>query len=179
VATDATTVWARVRALDPPSPVSIGILVAAAGLLLDQATKALALEALVGARVIDLPGPIFLRLTFNPGAAFGIPAPWWLILLVTVVVIVLVAANLPRSSTLLEPFAYGMLAGGALGNVTDRLLRPHPEGVGRGEVVDFIASDFWPTFNVADICITVGFGLLVLAAFSMRHDGRGERGPRA
>ncbi len=175
MATDVTTAWIRARALDPPSAAVIGTLVAAIGLLLDQATKALALEALVRGDSVDLPGPLFLQLTFNPGAAFGIPAPWWLILVVTVAVIGLVVVNLPRSTTTVEPFAYGLLAAGALGNVTDRLVRPHPDGPGRGEVVDFIASDFWPTFNVADICISVGFGLLVIAALTVRqHDGTPE-----
>lgn len=171
MATDVITAWARARALDPPGAVTVGVLVAAIGLLLDQATKALALAALVVGETVDLPGPLFLQLTFNPGAAFGIPAPWWLILVVTVAVIALVAVNLPRSSTAAEPFAYGLLAAGALGNVTDRLVRPHPDGLGRGEVVDFIASDFWPTFNVADVCISVGFGLLVVAALSVRDHG--------
>lgn len=155
-------------------PWQIAVLVAAVGIILDQATKELALQALGPGHVIDLPGPFHLQLTFNAGAAFGIPAPWWLFPIVTVLVLVLVGRSLGRARGLLEPVAYGLLVAGALGNITDRLTRPHPEGVGRGEVVDFIASTFWPTFNVADICISVGFGLLLLAAY--RHDHGEEAG---
>jgi signal peptidase II len=147
-----------------PGPVRIGLLVAAIGWVLDQGTKKLAVETLAAGRVVDLPGPIHLELAFNPNAAFGIPAPWWLFPIVTLVLAWLVAFHLPRSQTLFEPFAYGLLLAGALGNLSDRFLRPHPDGFGRGEVVDFIASTFWPTFNVADVCITVGFFLLVAAA---------------
>lgn len=154
-------------------PWQVSGLVAAAGLVLDQATKAVALRALGSGRVIDLPGPLHLQLTRNAGAAFGIPAPWWLFLVVTVVVLVLVGKNLGRARTLLEPIAYGLLVAGALGNVTDRLTRPHPEGVGRGEVIDFIASTFFPTFNVADICITFGFGLLLIASYLHEQSAEG------
>lgn len=150
--------------LERPGPLPIATLIAAIGLILDQATKRLALDALARGTVVDLPGPLYLQLAFNPHAAFGIPAPWWVFPIVTLLLVVLVAYHLPRSQLLLEPFAYGLLVAGALGNMTDRLFRPHPDGVGRGEVVDFIASTFWPTFNVADICISIGFGLLVIAA---------------
>lgn len=145
--------------------VPVGLLVAAAGWILDQATKQAAVLALSDGSTVDVPGPLFLRLTYNPGAAFGLGVPWWVFPIVTAVFVVLVSRNLPRSSSALEPFAYGLLLAGALGNLTDRLLRPHPEGFARGEVVDFIASTFWPTFNVADVCITVGFLMVVIAAF--------------
>jgi signal peptidase II len=158
------------RVLDPPSARMIAVLVAAAGWIADQATKTLALDALEGGRRIELPGPLYLELTFNPGAAFGLPIPWWAILGITVIVLVLVFRWVSRTASLLEPLALGLLAAGALGNVTDRLLRPHPDGAGRGEVVDFIGSTFWPTFNFADIWITVGFGLFVVAAWQQAHE---------
>lgn len=146
-------------------PLHIGLLVAAIGWILDQATKAWAVRALGSGDVIWPSLPIHLELTYNEGAAFGLPVPWWVFPIVTVVVVVLVVRNLPQSSSFLEPFAYGLLLAGALGNMSDRLFRPDPQGVGRGEVVDFIASDVWPTFNVADVCISVGFVLLLLAAY--------------
>jgi signal peptidase II len=61
--------------------------------------------------------------------------------------------------------ALGLVVGGALGNLADRLVRSH-----RGSVIDFIALHFWPTFNVADSCIVVGG---ILAAVLL---WRGERG---
>jgi signal peptidase II len=61
----------------------------------------------------------------------------------------------------------GLILGGALGNLTDRLLRG--EGLLRGEVVDFIKVGIWPVFNLADSCIVVG-GLLLAILL-----GRAER----
>lgn len=151
-------------------PWQVAGLVGAAGVILDQATKRLAVEALSSGRIIDLPGPFHLQLTFNAGAAFGIPAPWWLFPAVTVLVLLLVSRSLGQARGSIEPIAYGLLVAGALGNITDRLARPHPEGIGRGEVVDFIASTFFPTFNAADVWINIGFGLLLIAAF--RHERR-------
>ncbi|MHB8592994.1 MAG: signal peptidase II, partial [Acidimicrobiales bacterium] len=59
--------------------------------------------------------------------------------------------------------AIGLIVGGAIGNLADRLLRGH-----NGSVVDFIALHFWPTFNVADSCIVVG--VLVAAVALWRAD---------
>jgi signal peptidase II len=54
----------------------------------------------------------------------------------------------------------GLILGGALGNLSDRLFRAN-----HGAVVDFVALHFWPTFNVADASIVVGCGLLVISLF--------------
>lgn len=160
------------RTLRPSVPVQTGVVMAGAGWVLDQSTKALVLASLDRGDVVPLPGPMFLRLTFNRGAAFSAPIPWWVFPIVTLVVVVLVARNLPQAAGVAEPFAWGLLLAGALGNITDRIVRGEGAGVGRGEVVDFIASHFWPAFNVADVCITVGFALLLLVA--LRH-GREEQ----
>jgi signal peptidase II len=103
------------------------------------------------------------QLIYNPGGAFGIPAPHWLFLIVTVGVVVLVARVLPKAPTADAATAYGMLLAGAVGNVLDRLLRPGGDGLRHGYVVDFVAWGSFPRFNVADSAITVGFVLLVLA----------------
>ncbi|MDQ3931699.1 MAG: signal peptidase II [Actinomycetota bacterium] len=153
-------------------PMRIGLLVAAIGWVLDQATKAVVVVTLGPGQTVPLPGPLFLQLTYNEGAAFGLPVPWWVFPIVAAVVVTLVVRNLPRAESLLDPFAYGLLLAGALGNVTDRLVRPNAAGLGRGEVVDFIASSFWPTFNFADICITLGFVLLLVAAFRQERANR-------
>ena len=62
-----------------------------------------------------------------------------------------------------HPLAVGLIVGGALGNITDRLLRG--EGWLRGGVVDFIDVQWWPIFNVADIAVTTGGALLLLTSF--------------
>lgn len=156
--------------LEPPPPpphrlaVPVGLLAAAVLVLLDQVTKQIAEAVLVRGRFVPWIGPdIGWQLVYNPGGAFGIPAPHWLFLLVTIGVVVLVARVLPRTPTLLGAAAYGLLLGGAIGNVLDRLLRAGGEGFGRGHVVDFVAWGTFPRFNVADSAITVGFVLLVLA----------------
>ncbi|MFO7776966.1 MAG: signal peptidase II [Nitriliruptoraceae bacterium] len=156
--------------LEPPAPpphrlaVPLGLLVAAGLVVLDQVTKQIAEAALAPGRFVPWIGDhIGWQLVYNPGGAFGIPAPHWLFLLVTVGVVVLVARVLPRTPTLLGAAAYGLLLGGAIGNVLDRLLRAGDEGFGRGQVVDFVAWGTFPRFNVADSAITVGFVLLVLA----------------
>ncbi|MFN2556327.1 MAG: signal peptidase II [Nitriliruptorales bacterium] len=155
-----------------PDPLRVGLLVAAMGWILDQATKVIAVASLNLGERVQLPGPLFLQLTFNEGAAFGLPVPWWVFPIVAAIVVTLVVRNLPRTQSLLDPFAYGLLLAGAIGNVTDRLLRSSGAGIGRGEVVDFIASSFWPTFNLADVCITIGFVLLLVAAFRQERANR-------
>ena len=130
--------------------------------MLDQATKELALATLADGP-IPLPGPMSFDLAFNDGGAFGLRAPWWFFLIVTVIVLAVIVRALARTQRLTLVAAYGLVGAGALGNVVDRLTRP--PGFPRGRVVDFIASTFWPTFNVADIGISIGCVLLLVAAF--------------
>jgi signal peptidase II len=155
----------------PPSrspTTRLGLTIAAGFVLLDQATKELAETVLVPGRFVPFLGDsIGWQLVYNPGGAFGVPAPSWLFLGVTVVVTVIVLRALPRTSSLLQASAYGMLLSGAIGNVLDRLFRPGDPGggFGNGYVVDFVAWGTFPRFNVADSAITVGFVLLVIALF--------------
>ncbi len=143
--------------------------VATLWMLLDQATKALAVEALATRRVhlswLDL------RLVRNPGGAFGLPGVPGLFVAVTVVVLVLVARALPRTERLSLAVAYGLLTGGALGNGLDRVLRA--PGFPSGHVVDFIDLRWWPVFNVADIGIVTG-AVLVAVLLSPSQDGAGD-----
>ncbi len=147
-----------------PWSVRIGLLVAAVLAVLDQATKQLA-EALLDPGVyVPLVGPsIGWQLVYNPGGAFGLPAPSWLFLVVTVLVVAIVLRMLPRTPTLLHAVALGMLLAGAVGNLVDRLFRPGDPGLLGGHVVDFVAWGTFPRFNVADSAITVGVVLLFLA----------------
>ena len=84
-------------------------------------------------------------------------------MLAVVVVVVLVrfgrlVSNLPTA------IALGMVLGGAVGNLTDRLFRSDGNGFLGGHVVDFIDFQWWPVFNVADMGIVVGGLLLVFVA---------------
>lgn len=150
----------------PRRSVAVGLTVAAVFVVLDQVTKVLAEDLLERGRFVPWLGPnIGWQLVYNPGGAFGLPAPAWIFLVVTVIVIVIVARTLPRTSSSWQAGAYGLLLAGAIGNVIDRLVReggPDAPSFGGGEVVDFVAWGSFPRFNVADSAITVGFALLVL-----------------
>jgi signal peptidase II len=155
---------AAVEAL-PPHPLGVPVagLIAAAGLVLDQATKQVALRLLSPGVEVDLLGAhVGWQLVENPGAAFGIRAPTWLFLIVTVLVVTIVARSLPQAPSLLQASAYGLLLAGALGNMVDRVARAE-DGFLSGPVVDFVAWGSFPRFNLADSWITIGFALLVVA----------------
>jgi signal peptidase II len=163
----------------PPTPVQVGLLIAAAIIVLDQATKELAERLLDRSVFVSLFGDaVGWQLVYNPGGAFGLPAPSWLFILVTVAVTIIVARTLPHTRSLLQASAYGLLLAGALGNAVDRVLRPSTtgrEGWFDGEVVDFVAWGSFPRFNVADSAITVGFALLVVALWrEERHASAAE-----
>ena len=77
--------------------------------------------------------------------------------------IVVIARQLPGR---FEGFAIGLVLGGAVGNLLDRIFRG--DGFLNGKVIDFIDFDFFPTFNAADSAITIGAILAVLLAFRKR-----------
>ncbi len=70
--------------------------------------------------------------------------------------------------------AAGLVMGGALGNLVDRLFRG--DGWLHGSVIDFIDFQWFPIFNVADIAVNVGGGLFILWSLFARHDGSSRRG---
>lgn len=108
-----------------------------------------------------------LRLTFNTGASFSIFSGGGQILaLVSVGVVALIFYILGDASRRIEAVALGLVLGGALGNLSDRVFRG--SGLLDGAVVDFIDFTFFATFNVADIAINVGVVLLFIAAFWKR-----------
>jgi len=140
----AARAWCRAGAL-------CGLVVVA-----DQAAKAaIRAQITVGERVAVL-GPLKLTLSHNTGVAFGLAGGAGAgLVAVTLVALGVVAFVFARNPT--RPgmwVAAGLLAGGALGNLADRI---------RAEAVtDFILLPHWPAFNLADACITVGVALLVL-----------------
>jgi signal peptidase II len=134
--------------------------------LLDRLTKLWAERTLQEAPADVIPGVLTLRFTTNSGGAFSIggSAPW-LFAGATIIVSVLIVATAFRHRNMLTAVALGLILGGALGNLTDRVVR----GSGlHGRVVDFIDFHIWPIFNLADSAIVVGAVLLAIA--SMRPD---------
>ncbi|HVM15603.1 MAG TPA: signal peptidase II [Egibacteraceae bacterium] len=153
--------------------------VAAMWVVLDQATKVLAVEGLPETAVGGQLGPFDLRLVRNPGGAFGIPGFPALFLIVTVLVIVLVVRALPRTDRLLLAAAYGLVSGGALGNVIDRLARQGDGGFGSGHVVDFLDLGWWPVFNLADVGIVVGAVAIAVLLTIVDREERAAEAERA
>jgi signal peptidase II len=145
------------------------VLLVAAGVVgVDQTTKAIALDTL-RAGPYHVVGPISLRLAYNTGVAFSIGAGWALpiVLVVLVVLAGLLRAFRRSVDEAGVAVALGLVLGGALGNLADRLFRGHG-----GAVVDFVRVGFWPTFNLADASIVCG---AVLLAFSIWRRPSGRR----
>lgn len=142
---------------------------AVVGLVVDQVTKAVAVQALSDGSVVPLlDGWLGLRLLRNPGAAFSMgEGATWLFTVAAVVVIGVILRTSRRLGSLAWAVVLGMLLAGAVGNLIDRLLRQ--PGFGRGHVVDFIGYGDWFVGNVADILIVLaaaGVGVLGLRGIS-------------
>ncbi|WP_418277198.1 signal peptidase II [Isoptericola jiangsuensis] len=138
---------------------------AAVVLVIDQLTKWWALEALTVGERISLVGDLLgLTLVFNEGAALGIAGGYtWILTLVVVGVVVVIVRAMRRIGSVGWAVALGLLLGGALGNLLDRLFRE--PGFAKGEVVDMIAYYDFFVGNVADIAIVVAAGLIILLSF--------------
>ncbi len=132
---------------------------------LDQAAKAAAERHLEPhLSVPALGGLLQLTLTHNVGSAFGLISQSWIPIASSAAVCVVVLAYALAGGLTGAPgraVALGLVVGGALGNLLDRLRT--------GGVIDFIDVRVWPIFNAADIAITVGVGLLALQVLRRRR----------
>ena len=135
---------------------------AIAVLVVDQLSKMWAVATLIEGERTPLLGDLLgLSLLYNPGAALSIATGMtWIFTVAAVVVSVVILRVANRLGSRGWTVALGLLLGGALGNLVDRLLRP--PGIARGHVVDFIAYGDLFVGNVADIAIVVAAGLVVL-----------------
>lgn len=134
----------------------VGILVVGA----DQLSKFLAERYLAGGGVHLLGSAVGLRLVHNKGVAFGLVTSLIVpISIVGIMAILLLWRKMnPRGGSRIRgALAIGVLLGGAVGNLLDR--------VRLGYVVDFIDVWFWPTFNLADVAIVIGCVALVSASW--------------
>jgi len=154
----------------------VTLFVIAAGVLLaDLLSKQAALANLAAGDVIALPGGFFsLRLVLNPGAAFSFATGMtWVFTLIAVAVVVVVVRVARRLDSRAWAVALGLLLGGAVGNLLDRLFRP--PGFARGHVVDFIDYGGFFVGNVADIAIVAAAVLMGwLAVRGIGVDGTRE-----
>ncbi|GAB3302256.1 signal peptidase II [Epidermidibacterium keratini] len=161
----------------------LGVLlaVAAGALIVDIATKTLAVAQLSDAEPIRLlDGGLFLTLARNTGAAFSMGSNMTIVFtFVMIVVITVIALVARRVRSLPWAIALGLIMGGASGNLVDRLFRsPAPL---KGGVVDFLSvfdpwGQVWPIFNLADVFIVSGGILAVTLTISGREiDGTRPR----
>ncbi|MDQ2104789.1 signal peptidase II [Azospirillum isscasi] len=170
----------KISSAAPSAGLTLAAAVGAMVLAADQFTKWAALEHLLAPpRLIEVTPFLNLVLGFNTGVSFGLLendsayGPWLLsgAALLVIAVLVVWAA---RSHSRTEAASFGAIAGGALGNVADRLRQ--------GAVTDFIDLHgfgwHWPTFNVADIGITGGVGLLLITGLWPGKAGGGAPGAR-
>ena len=142
------------------------VLAALAGAVvaLDQLTKSLAQTHLADGPVHVL-GPLDLELSYNTGVAFGVGRGLGPLLVLVAVALVAVVFGMGRSARSWAGLvAAGLVLGGAVSNLGDRLFR----GNG-GAVIDFIRLPHWPTFNLADSAIVIGVVILVLATLRGRE----------
>jgi signal peptidase II len=139
-----------------PTVIVVALVVTA----MDAVTKAWARRAL-SAHAVHLVGGIWLRLQYNSGISFSINQSGPLVTTIaTVVVALVVVAVGVRARAGAPAVGFGLLLGGGLANVVDRLAaNPH-------QVTDFVALGNFPVFNLADVSITAGFVTLVVAALS-------------
>jgi len=138
--------------------------------LLDQATKFIARATLIFDRPVTvIPGFFDLRLTYNTGAAFG-RLPGWtplFIILALACIFAIVKLKGAASSSRGLMIGLGLLMGGAIGNLLDRIFSPNHE------VTDFLSFHInyngkvhaWPTFNIADSAIVVGAIIVIFFVY--------------
>lgn len=131
---------------------------------MDQLTKAWAINNLSDGPIVIIENILQLRLTSNTGASFSLFTNGGPIIAIIVIgVIGLIVYILGDASRRIEAVALGLVLGGSIGNLIDRVFRG--AGLFDGGVVDFINVDFFATFNVADIGVNVGVALLLIAVF--------------
>ncbi|MBA2308356.1 MAG: signal peptidase II [Pseudonocardiales bacterium] len=158
----------------PPRRLWLFAALAVAVLAADVVTKTLAVAYLSGEPAVRLlGGSVYLVLFRNPGAAFSLATGMtWVLTLVAVGVVVVILRAASRLRSVGWAIALGLLLGGALGNLGDRLFRA--PGPLQGHVVDFISlfapdGSVWPVFNIADASICTGAALLILLALRGRE----------
>lgn len=152
-------------------PLRLGILLLTLSLFgCDHATKLAAEQSLSHGRAVNVvSGVLELRFTTNDDTAFsllhtlGVARPPLLLVAASALALLGVVATwiaMRKRATRTQHVGFALVLAGALGNVVDRAIR--------GSVVDFIHVTHWPIFNVADIAVVVGVGLLGLSALARR-----------
>jgi signal peptidase II len=174
-ATEAHDGSTPVAGTGQPRRVVMFATVAALTIALDVVTKVAAVAVLADREpVVVVPGVLDLTLVRNPGAAFGLgTGQTWLLSAIAIVVVGVVLRMAGRLRDRGWALALGLLLGGAVGNLLDRLFRQ--PGPMRGHVIDFLQLPNWPVFNLADSAICLAAALVVWRSLrGVELDGRTE-----
>ncbi|WP_063745952.1 signal peptidase II [Kribbella catacumbae] len=153
----------------------VGLLV----LGLDQLTKVLALQHLTPGEPVNVIGSLLkFNLIRNPGAAFSLGSDFTPVISAIQIIVAIGVVWLSRKlGSIGWAVAFGLLFGGAVGNITDRIFRePSPF---HGHVVDFLQTPHWAIFNVADMAVTSAAALLVIQTLrGIKLDGTKDVGKK-
>jgi signal peptidase II len=141
----------------------------------DQLTKAWAVAALSDGPVHVIGDTVEFELTRNGGGAFSRFQGMTPVLAIGAIVVTFVLFRVLRGVTdSVLVVALTLVLGGALGNLVDRFVRA--PGFLRGHVIDFVSVGWWPVFNVADTCVSIGAVLLIVRSLRAPHtaEAKGE-----
>ncbi len=148
------------------------VVIAAVVYLADLGTKTLAVARLVPGEPVQIIGDtVTFTLVRNSGAAFSMATGYtWILTIIALAVVATIIRFSRRLGSAAWAVGLGLVLGGALGNLTDRIFRE--PGPLRGHVVDFVSVGWWPVFNVADSAVVSGAVLLVvLTLLGYEYDG--------
>jgi signal peptidase II len=144
--------------------------VAFAAVVADQVTKQIVVSSLELGESVHVVGPLEIRHVTNPGIAFGLFSSWaTAVTVLTAVAVGWMLFYFARSGARhpVLPVALGLLIGGSVSNLIDRLRLGH--------VTDFLDLRFWPAFNLADSFIVIGVAILLAALVSAERQPRLRR----
>jgi signal peptidase II len=158
-----------VPALTTPRVVAFAIAVGV--VVVDRVTTTLVVDHFHDVR--HLWGPFGLTLTFNSGFAFSLFSGRAVIVTVLLCVGVIVLAwVVAQVRTVPLAIGGGLVLGGAVGNLSERIAGGHG-----GQVPDFVTLNYWPTFNFADACVTIGVVIVIISMLFGQTGVSGEAGP--
>lgn len=169
----------------PPRKVGLLAAIASAVVILDLISKIVIVATIQpGEPVRILGGLVYLSLIRNPGAAFSMATGMtWVLALIAIGVVIFIIRMAPRLRSTPWAISLGLVLGGAIGNLIDRIFRA--PGFLQGHVVDFVSvfgpnAEYFPVFNVADSAITIGgISLVVTALLGIDFDGTRTRSGKA
>jgi len=146
-------------------PRVLAFAVAALVVVADRVTTSLVVHHLHGVRHVW--GPFGLALTYNSGFAFSLfSGRAWVLTVLLCAAVVVLAVVVSRVRTVPLAIGAGLVLGGAVGNLSERIA-----GGRAGQVPDFVTLEHWPTFNLADASVTVGVFVVIVALLGSRHEG--------